>query len=287
MTAVTTVNLGSYTISKHIRDLERDYDVLSIQKDGGYFVNAPDGKVIKVGTDGKGKENDATPGFLFDGDGEDPGSSAKPPNPEKGTRGYTLGNTAWTIDANKKQIERHAAKEYEGYDNIYKSENVLKNTEVEKLDLIWLSPLRIVGYGDYRVEKCTTETECLKKGVQIFELGGDDKIAHQKIPIKDGSYRLGEGKAIGGFGLLEDGSKCFWLWNATGELNFVKEDQLEKNWKKWKYTLTFSNTGTDIIEFDFDIAISPITGGLLPPKYIVVIAKGEDGKLGLYTATPD
>ena len=279
--AVTKVNLGSYTINlKEGEKLKHNYDVLSVQADGGYFVNSPDGKVIEVGIDGEGKANDETPQV-----GEDVGSSSPP---EPGTKAYTLGDIVWTINANHTLIKIYTAT---SNDDEYIHKTALHNKEAEKLDFIWLSPSRIVGYGDYRVESCTTETACLKKGVQIFELGGDDKIAHQKVQIKRDSYGLGEDKVIGGFRLLEDGSKCFWLWNAAGELNFVKsEDQPEtgkKIWKSWKYHLTFSNRGVEVVEFDFDIAISPVTGGLLAPKYIVVIAKGSDGKLGLYTALPD
>ena len=277
---VEKVNLGSYTITKHVEDLEHKYEVLSSQEDGGYLVNAPDGKLIEVSADGKfdKNKNSSTPILV----GEY--GSAQSIQPD--TKVYALDKTVWTIKT--EQITKYAAT---GNDDEYKFVSTLANKEAAELDFIWLSPRRIVGYGNYRVKTCTTETACLKKGVQIFELNSEDKIEHRKIQIKEDNYGLGKDKVIGGFRVLTDGNKCFWLWNAAGELQFVKsEDQPQagkKIWKSWKYQLTFSNTGTEIVEFDFDIAVSPEGGGLLPPKYIAVIAKGEDGKLGLYTALPD
>lgn len=274
---VDVVNLGAYSIIKHVRNLEHEYQVLSSQDDGGYLLNAPDGEMIRVDANGELHPHISPPMLL--------GEFGSAQSLADDDRVYKANNVVWVIK--DEQLRRYVATDNK---DEHKMKNELGDGEFAGIDLFWLSPKRIVGFGEYKTKSCTTQASCVKNGVRIFELSGDDKIVNKNVPVVKFNT-LDASKIVGGFRVLSDGGKCFWLWNTNGELIYLQEDlQSEpgkRKWKRWKYLLNFTNNHSDIVEFDFDISTASDSGGLIPPEYIAVIAKGKDGKLALYTALPD
>ncbi|MDE3268975.1 MAG: hypothetical protein OYH77_01680 [Pseudomonadota bacterium] len=273
---VEVVSLGSYTIAKQIRELDHDYQVLSSQSDGGYLLNSTSGEWIDVSSAGKLFTYSQPPELL------DKSGTAMGASPDR--KVYQLGDAAWVT--NKAKIERYTARSGAGSERKYQLMNELDDSDTILKKLFWLSPQRLVGFGEFKTKSCTTESACLKKGVLIFEIKADNEIATITIPIKADSHGLDEATVIGGFSATASAdSKDLWLWNSAGELLYLHETK--DGWATRKYRLEFSNPNADIVEFDFDIEVSPDDGYLLPPKGIAVIARNAAGKLGLYTALPD
>ena len=270
----STIDFGAYTLEQlqqpdKLKNLGEKYTLISMQ-DAGYWLN-------KAGDYRNEPEDMSSKLIIVDSAG----------SVEEREGGYGSGYSHITANKSRWDNDPDTSTDDDSARllKLYYQETSLKGeVKVDKSSkILWIGESVLMTYGNY--EKTSCAVDCAKTGVQLIQLGGDDKLKTKQVTIPTGTFSSIDDFIAGGF-FLHDSKEHFWLWKKSGELivafNEITADASGKKsaWKSQQYKLSFSNSTDGLTDFGFSIAMED--NNLKKPDYVIAIMSNADETRSVY-----